>query len=235
MRLKKLLFVSFALIMMSMWNPVITDAEESSALNIVTNENKIIFKLDNLKPGDIAKRELAVQNRSKDDFTYRSDSKFIGGSEELYHEFILEIADSSKTLFSGKMKDFEGLDPRYLKALHEETLLFAVEFPSHLGNEFQGKGFEVQIRFFAEGQTESPQEPNEPNEPETPANPNEPIDPEQQRPIPSDDLGSTPTDGQILPDTATNIFNYLVWGVVFIALGFIMLKALNNRKVTVNN
>ncbi|MGG0716561.1 hypothetical protein ABE096_03025 [Robertmurraya massiliosenegalensis] len=223
---------------MSMWNPLITSAEELSGLNIVTNESKIIFKLDNLKPGDIAKRELTVQNRSKEDFTYTSDSTFTGGSEELYNEFTLEIADSSKTLFSGKMKDFDRLDPRYLKSLHEEALLFSVEFPSHLGNEFQGKGFEVQIRFFAEGQTDNPQEPNEPQEPETPANPNEPVDPndpEPQRPIPSDDLDSAPTDGQILPDTATNIFNYLVWGVVFIALGLIILKALKNRRVTVNN
>lgn len=318
MKLKKLLFTFIVLLIAAIGNPLSTLANSNPALYIATDNNKVLFFLTNLKPGDYATRKLTIQNRGEEDFTYISDAKFKGGSEELYNEFLLEVSDSKGLLYSGKMKDFNGFPPRMLKSLHEEDLNFSVEFPGNLGNEFQGKGFEVQIRFYIEELLDNPEsgnpdsKPEEPGIPENPGNPDSnpeepgtpknpgdpdsnPVEPEMpempenpgnpsnpdsnpedpetpidsnnpnpedpdnsetpsvpevsnpqdpgspdgndtpkpQRPITPEALGSNPLEGQILPATATNIFNYIALGIILTAAGAITLKILERRRLLV--
>lgn len=269
MRLKKKLVYFLALLLIGTWSPLSALADDSSALEIITVEDKVIFNLHNLKPGDTATRIATVQNRSESDFTYQSDARFTDGDEELYNEFLLEIADANQTLFSGKMKQFNGFSPRLLKSMKEEELKFSVEIPEALGNEFQGKSFEAEIRFFIDeyynpedpddpgepndpvdpegpGDPDDPGNPSDPEDPEgpvepgdpedseapgNPTNPEEPNGPEPQQSISPDDLESEPTDGQILPSTATNIYNYIVLGIIFMAAGLIMLRIIKSRKI----
>lgn len=292
-------------------NPILINAQQTPALNIETNDNKVLFNLNNLKPGDTAIRKLTVQNRGELDFTYISDAKLQDGSEKLFNELLLEVSDSKGTLFSGKMKDFVGFSPRLLKSLHEEELLFAVEFPSHLGNDFQGLYSEVLFRFYIEKLIEDPENPNgtDPDSPtETPTEPNpgqenpgdstnpnpdaeetgdsgspgnsespgnienpentdetgtdenedsvnpslpsnsNPEDPSNpgttddskdsdasdvapQRPIDTNTLNTAPVEGQVLPDTATNIFNYILAGVILLSLGIVTLLILKKRRL----
>lgn len=275
----KVLFCFFVLLLsVTIFQSNVTYAEENKRLNIITKENKVLFKLNNLKPGDWATRDLIVQNRSDSDFTYTTDAIFISGSEELYNEFILEISDGAEVLFKGNLRDFEKLSPRFLKAKYEEELIFRVDFPNHLGNEFQGKAFEVQFRFYIndappnpdpedpnpepENPTNpDPEDPNpgdpndnenpdpDPEDPETPDSPDEsgnppvpgdsdsddPKNPDQgeggpQRPIPSDRIDAPPTDGEILPATATNMFNYILAGVLLIASGIVLLLIAKRRR-----
>ncbi|WP_228027653.1 hypothetical protein [Bacillus fonticola] len=294
-------------------------------LDLDTIPDSYLFKISNMKPGDYATRTLTILNPGKRSFTYQSRAEFTGGTEnadedlkdgvDLYNEFLLKVwsldkDDNSKAelLYGGKLKDFEGLDPRYLPSNSAEDLRFRVDFPYELGNEYQGLAFNFELLFGVEArdpdpdpdpenpddpetedpdpedpddpetedpgpenpddpETEDPDDPEtegpdpedpgdpDPEDPETeepdPENPDDPEteepgpenpdDPETEgpdpedpdstsdeneedeinpvRPIDEDDLNSPPSDGQILPDTSTDLFNYLLAGVVFTATG----------------
>lgn len=302
--------------------PLSVSADSEQRLNIKTKKDKVLFDLYNLAPGDWAVRTLTVQNRGEEDFTYNSSSRLEDGSEKLYNEFLLEVTDAEKVLFSGKMKDFNGFSPRLLKAKHEEELLFKVEFPPELGNDFQGLEFDVVFLFHIEeivenstnpGDPGNGTEPNKPNDPEKEKNPGEsqpqnpeeeptipdaekpdheptpnpiseepkidgvvdenpitsvdppneeknpsPISPEQppeetdeeqiideeeeeqdrkemvvkpQQPMDPDALNFPPSEGQVLPATATNMFNFMVAGLIFIAAGATLLFIIRKRKI----
>lgn len=78
----------------------------------------------------------------------------------------------------------------------------------------------------------NPEEPGNPDDPpiipdnpEEPTNPSEPQDPDKinpQHPIDPENLKSPPVDGQILPSTATNIYNYVLGGFVLLSVGGIL-------------
>lgn len=278
MRKNKLLLCLLCLILISFNGTSSAYANDSPQLNIETiSPDKVLFALNNLKPGDTAQRKLTVQNKGNKDFTYLSDAKFTGGSEELFNEFLLDISDSNGILYTGLMKDFTELSPRLLKAGNEEDLIFRVEFPWELGNEFQGEGFGVQFRFYVKDTTpgnpdpdpEDPEDPEnpgnpdpDPEDPENPGNPDpdpedpdNPVDPDPteedpddsgedpaagdtdentagpQRPISPDRMDKPPTDGEILPATATNLFNYIVGGMVLVIVGFVLLFIMRNRRI----
>lgn len=191
----------------------VTASDES--IDIEASPDKVLFSLDNLKPGDWAERKLIIQNRGTNDFTYNTEAKFKGGSKKLFNEVLLKVNDSYQSLYNGKLKDFSGLNPRFLRTLNQEDLLFTVEFPAELGNEYQGLAFEVEFRFLAEEQNIGNPDP----EPETPpGEDNENIEPE--RPIDEDDLESDPVDGQILPSTSTNMYNFVFLGFILLLFGF---------------
>jgi LPXTG-motif cell wall-anchored protein len=185
-------------------------------IDIEASPDKVLFSIDNLKPGDWAERKLIIQNRGTNDFTYNTEAIFKKGSKKLYDEFLLKVNDSNQSLYNGKLKDFSGLNPRFLRTLNQEDLLFTVEFPSELGNEYQGLAFEVEFRFIAEEQINGNPDPDP--DPETPpSDDNENIEPE--RPIGEDDLESDPVDGQVLPSTATNMYNFVFLGFILLLLG----------------
>ncbi|WP_413376037.1 LPXTG cell wall anchor domain-containing protein [Alkalihalobacillus sp. 1P02AB] len=195
---------------------------ETNPISISTSPDSLLFQVDNMKPGDWAERRLTIQNRGSEDFTYNSEVLFQGGSKKLYNEFLLEIENENGLLYKGKLSEFTGFEPRHLKTLHEEELLFIIRFPTELGNEFQGLEFEVEIKFIAEGAEQS-QEPID-QEDDTGNNVVAP-----QRPISESDLGRKVKDGQILPSTATESYNYLVLGICIMVLAS-LLYVYNRRK-----
>ena len=120
-------------------------------IDIATSPHKIFFNLSNLKPGDHITKILTVHNNGKQDFNYLFSNNFVTGSEKFYNELLLKVSDSNKVLYEGKLKDFHKLDARGLKNGTEEELVFAVEIPFELGNEFQGVGCEFQFKLYVEG------------------------------------------------------------------------------------
>lgn len=238
--------------------------ETNNQLNIETDPipDSYLFELSNLKPGDRAIRKLTIKNLGEQDFTYNTQAEFKGGDEKLYDEFTLKISDSNGVIHEGKLNEFNGLAPRFLKSMNEEDLLFEAGFPYELGNDFQGLGFKVEFRFIVEGydppppdepddpsdpndpdspdSSNNPEDPNKPNNPDNledpnnpdsptnpqePTNPTEPHDPDKinpQHPIDPEKLNSPPVDGQILPSTSTNIFNFVLGGIVLIVVGGIL-------------
>jgi LPXTG-motif cell wall-anchored protein len=266
----KILWLVVMVFCLSLIYPVSANAD-ADELRIKTSPDTALFSLYQMKPGDWATRKLTVQNRGDQDFTYHTQSQFISGSEQLFNEFSLKVWDSNQILYDGKLKDFNGLQPRFLQSLNQEDLLFRVEFPYELGNEYQGLGFDVEFKFAVEGygpgpnpdpapnpnpvpdqeanpnpspdpgpDPEEPEEPidsekpNDPNDPSNPSNPNDTdhstnppyeIDIEEikpEHPIGEAELKAEPVEGQILPKTSTNMFNFVVLGIVLLLLGIIL-------------
>jgi LPXTG-motif cell wall-anchored protein len=155
-------------------------------IDIATSPHKIFFNINNLKPGDSATKTLIVNNNGKQDFNYLFSNRFLTGSEKFYNEILLTISDQSNTvLFNGKIKDFEKLEPRFLKTGTSENFIFSIKVPFELGNEFQGLGSEFQFKFYVEGTLG----------------------------------GVLPVDGPKLPNTGSDMFNFLVVGAVLILTG----------------
>ncbi|RXJ01759.1 hypothetical protein DS745_09790 [Anaerobacillus alkaliphilus] len=98
----------------------------------------LLFDLNNIKPGDIASRTLAVSNHGVESFNYVAIHKFTGGSKKFYEELLLKIEDNQSTLYEGKLNEFKRLPARPLESSDIEDLFFQIEVPFHLGNDFQG-------------------------------------------------------------------------------------------------
>ncbi|MCM3669756.1 LPXTG cell wall anchor domain-containing protein [Mesobacillus maritimus] len=130
-------------------NPV-TSAEVRK-IDLVTTPEKVLFDVTNMKPGDYAARTLKITNSGADDFNYLFNSDKKSGSEKLYNALHIIVSDEKGELYNGSLGEFKKLDPRALASQASEELVFTVEFPTHLGNEYQGLECEVELKFYVEG------------------------------------------------------------------------------------
>ncbi|WNS76388.1 LPXTG cell wall anchor domain-containing protein [Bacillus sp. DTU_2020_1000418_1_SI_GHA_SEK_038] len=272
MRLQLLIITFICAYVVLFLKPINIQASTNQQPNIETKPSNYLFDVKNMSPGDWATRILTIQNRGESDFNYNTESYFKDGSKKLYNEFLLKVWDSEEVLYSGKLSDFDGFEPRHLPSKSQEDLKFEVTFPYELGNEFQGLAFDFELRFVIEksGQNPNPEPNPNPNpnpnpvpEPSPDPNPNQdsdsttvtdPIDdnaappttsPETRsdqgndqnnnienpateedtampipiRSIPIEELDAPIVKGQILPSTATNMYNYLLIGVILMTAG----------------
>jgi LPXTG-motif cell wall-anchored protein len=120
-------------------------------INILTTPKKILFNVKDFKPGDHVVRTLKIKNNGNENFKYLASAKLTSGSEKLYEQLLLTITGVNGGIFSDKLSDFTKLEPRILKSSEEEELVFNIEFPKELGNEFQGLYSKVQFKFYVEG------------------------------------------------------------------------------------
>ncbi|MCS0669745.1 CalY family protein [Cytobacillus firmus] len=182
------------------------------------NSNRYLFKVENLKPGDWMPRNITIKNDGNQDFKYTSNigkSKSIKG---LFEALELEVKKDTKMLYEGKLKDFKGFSPRELAKGTEETLFFQVTMPEHLGNEFQNSAAEVEIIFLAEA-TGDPGTDNE-----TPGSgDNNNSGGGTNNSPPSTDATVIPEKVNKLPNTATNNYNLLLIGALFLGAGSVIL------------
>ncbi len=127
-------------------------SEDVMEIDIITTPEKVLFDVDNMKPGDWAERVLEISNGGKEDFNYIISSKLKSGDKKLYNELKLTItSEDNKELFNGTLGQFNKLDPREIKTTDKKKLTFQVNFPAELGNEFQGLTCEVEFKIYAEG------------------------------------------------------------------------------------
>lgn len=127
-------------------------SEDVMEIDIITTPEKVLFDVENMKPGDWAERVLEISNGGKEDFNYIISSKLKSGDKKLYNELKLTItSEDDKELFNGTLGQFNKLDPREIKTTDKEKLTFQVNFPAELGNEFQGLTCEVEFKIYAEG------------------------------------------------------------------------------------
>lgn len=190
---------------------------EEKDLDINTNSNEFLFEVKNLKPGDWMPRNITIRNDGNQDFKYTSNigkSKSIKG---LFEELELEVKKDTKMLYEGKLKDFKGFSPRELAKGTEETLFFQVTMPEHLGNEFQNSAAEVEIIFLAEA-TGEPRTDNE-----TPGSGDNNSGGGTNTSPPATDATVIPEKVNKLPNTATNNYNSLFIGALFIGAGSVIL------------
>ncbi|MDL4838940.1 LPXTG cell wall anchor domain-containing protein [Aquibacillus rhizosphaerae] len=197
--MRKIIASLITFTLLSISSGAVISFASTNPIDIGTFPDKVLFDAENMKPGDGIKRVLTIQNRGTSDFTYNAIVDFTDGSKILFNAFLLEVRDSKGLLFDGKLSEFTGFDKRALEVNHEEELEFVVKFPEELGNEYQGLAFQVEIKFVAE---EIVVDSEEVTTPQTP------IDP-------TDTLG----DGDILPSTATNMYSFLLIGLLIVITG----------------
>jgi LPXTG-motif cell wall-anchored protein len=198
-KFKLILIYSCIILIAAVFIPIGNTGADSSTpeIKIDTLPEKVLFDIDNFKPGDWAPRELTIQNNGNQDFSYNIQSRMKSGSEKLYNQFQLKIEDKSGIVYQGDLKDFKGLDPRPLAAFSEEKLTVTVEFPYISGNEFQGLNTEVEFVLYAEGKNEPPP-PDTENPDKDEDNGNTPPSNDSNNP-PAKDTGSLPQTGEENP------------------------------------
>lgn len=190
---------------------------------LIPNE-KFLFDISNMKPGDWAERELRVKNGGAKDFNYtiRIDNK--QSDRKLFNELELKVYQGGKSnlIFDDKLKDFNGFKPKHLKKGATDSLFFQVEMPYELGNEFQKTSayFEIMIVATAITTTTPPEDSNDPvKQPDSNGKPT-PVNSgtnETQSPIAS--------QGPKLPNTATNLYLLLAVGFILTTTGLTLIYA----------
>ncbi|MBH0156588.1 LPXTG cell wall anchor domain-containing protein [Fictibacillus sp. 5RED26] len=196
-KFKIILIYTCILLVATVFIPIGNTGADSSTpeIKIDALPQKVLFDIDDFKPGDWAPRVLTIQNNGNQDFTYNLQSRMKSGSDKLFNVFHLKIEDSSSVIFKGNLKDFEGLDPRPLAAFSEEKLTVTVEFPYVSGNEYQGLDTDVEFVLYADGENAPPptdtEKPNQDNGSTSPGN-------NSNKP-PSTDTGSLPQTGEDNP------------------------------------
>ncbi|MCU1807644.1 CalY family protein [Cytobacillus firmus] len=210
-----MIFISGIIFFMFLGEKII--GAEKREIDINTTPHGIMFNVENLKPGDWMPRNITIKNDGKQNFKYTSKigkSKSIKG---LFEELELEVKKDTKMLYKGKLKDFKGFSPRELAKGTEETLFFQVTMPEHLGNEFQNSVAEVEIIFLAEATGE----PGTGNE--TPGSGDNNSGGGTNNSPPSTDATVIPEKVNKLPNTATNNYNLLLIGALFLGAGSVIL------------
>lgn len=124
---------------------------EVQKIDLVTTPEKVLFDVTNMKPGDYATRTLKISNSGAEDFNYLFTADKKSGSDKLYEALHIIVSDRNGELYNGTLGEFKKLDSRALASQASEELIFTVEFPTHLGNEYQGLGCEVEFKFYVEG------------------------------------------------------------------------------------
>jgi LPXTG-motif cell wall-anchored protein len=148
--MKKIILLSIFLFLVL--PPFNTAAETNNKeIDLTTDPGKELFDITNVTPGDSFSRNLVKKNNGKKDFHYIITSKFLSGSEIFYDKLDLTVSDSNRILYKGKLFEFKRLAPRLLKNKQNENLLFHIQIPLELGNEFQGMETQFQFNFYAEG------------------------------------------------------------------------------------
>lgn len=120
-------------------------------VDISTSPETVLFDVKNMKPGDWATRSITVNNNGKQDFKYVMSTALKSGAKELYNELLFTVKDKNGDLYKGKLADFKGLEQRTLMKSKSEELTFQIDFPPHLGNEFQGLATVVEFKFYVAG------------------------------------------------------------------------------------
>ncbi|SFB19478.1 hypothetical protein SAMN04488072_10996 [Lentibacillus halodurans] len=166
-----------------------------SGIDISITPEEYLFEIPSMKPGDWAPRTIQIQNNGIHEFEYVTTLQNNGGSDKLFHELLLEIGDAHGELYDGKLADFSGFPPRSLAPSSEEELTFTIKFPEYLGNEFQGLSTHFTLTFQAEEDNNTDQ---------------------------AISGGIVGGGGLPLPDTATDIFTYILIGATLVAAGGII-------------
>lgn len=175
--------------------------EETDLLMDVTPETTL-FDIENMKPGDWAPRSITVENNGNIHFMYDMHMEN-NGEEKLFNVLFMEITDGHSELYNGTLADFSSLTGREVLSGDEENIQITIRFPEDLGNNYQGLDMHFTLIFTAEAKDGMRDE------------------------IIVDSKVGTDGDGQqggaLLPNTATNVFNFILVGGLFLIFATIIM------------
>lgn len=199
---------------------------------LIPNE-KFLFNISNMKPGDWAERELRVKNGGEKDFNYsiRVDNK--QSDRKLFNELDLKVYEGDKSIliFDDKLKNFTGFKPKPLKKGVTDSLFFQVEMPYELGNQFQQTSAYFEIIIVAAANTSTtPEDSDDPVK-----QPDSNVKPTPVNPGTNDTQLPVASQGPKLPNTATNLYLLLTVGLILTTVGLTIIyvnKRLSNKRET---
>jgi hypothetical protein len=199
---------------------------------LIPNE-KFLFNISNMKPGDWAERELRVKNGGEKDFNYsiRVDNK--QSDRKLFNELDLKVYEGDKSIliFDDKLKNFTGFKPKPLKKGVTDSLFFQVEMPYELGNEFQQTSAYFEIIIVAAANTSTtPEDSDDPVK-----QPDSNVKPTPVNPGTNDTQLPVASQGPKLPNTATNLYLLLTVGLILTTVGLTIIyvnKRLSKKRET---
>lgn len=149
--IKKSLVFIIILIILGIPSNVFANTSQQQ-IDLSVNPGGIFFDISNSKPGDKVERKITLLNKGQDSFAYLLSNRFLNGSDLFYNSLLLKITDGeNNVLYNSKLKDFNELEARTLNKGQSEDLLFLIQVPSELGNEYQGLSTEFQFKFYVEG------------------------------------------------------------------------------------
>ena len=187
---------------------------ENNEINISLSPTGTLFDITNMKPGDWAPRTITVKNMGTKDFDYLMQLQN-SGDKKLFNELLLEIKAGEQELYQGKLADFESLPIRKLATGNEENLDVTIRFPEHLGNEFQGLHASFDFIFTAEGND---------SEAET-------VTVQEVMIGKIDSSGSPMSGGPRLPDSTTNLVNFMLIGGALGVGGIVLIIIIYYRRL----
>ena len=207
-RKKTIITFITSLIIVTFMNWTTVLAEEKLSIEVLPD--KELFDVSNMKPGDWAPRSTTIRNSGEVSFEYTTSVKPDSESLKLYNELLLEVRGADEELYNGRLSEFSGFSPRALSPNEKEELKYTVRFPEHLGNDFQGLDAKFTIYYTAEAE--------ESNESGVEA-------------VTGTIESGEGSGGGILPNTATNMFAFILIGTLLISIGSIVsLLVLYNKK-----
>ncbi|QKS70903.1 hypothetical protein FLK61_29700 [Paenalkalicoccus suaedae] len=195
-------------------------------LSLSTSRQAVLFDDSNAKPGDALERDLWVMNDGSINYYYKSSAEFVSGDEYLWDAIMLEVSkvnpdtEEKFELYKGKIADFVGFEPRFLRSQTMELLHFKLYIDYSLDNSYQGLNVDFLVTLWAEAvsSTDPPTDgpptnpppvnpppvdpPNEPD-PEEPENPENP-DPEVPEEPPIIDPPDEPEVDPVEPEEPTD-------------------------------
>ncbi|WP_407271281.1 hypothetical protein [Radiobacillus sp. PE A8.2] len=176
---------------------------EGTEFEMEVSPSGILFNIDDMKPGDWAPRTITIQNSGNKDFQYQMTIRN-DGTEKLFNELLLEIVDVNGELYNGKISEFVNMPLRTLDKSTNEEIEITIRYPEYLGNDFQGLNSKFSFIFTAEGKGNDKVEV-----------------------ISEGQVGSG--NGGSLPDTSSQMFNFLLLGVFFTLTSFMIMHYLKTQ------
>lgn len=147
MKWKYVILYSLTMLLFILYIPISSSGanEQTIKVDLVTTPTNVLFNVQNMKPGDVIKRTLSIENNSNVNVDYQTKAKFKAGSKKLYEQLRLHVTDGQNRLYDGKLSEFTGFDSRKLTQSNADQFVFFVEFPYESGNEFQGLATQFEI------------------------------------------------------------------------------------------
>jgi LPXTG-motif cell wall-anchored protein len=131
-------------------SPMNTNAKENEdkieiSLFLPSND---MFDVKNMRPGYGITKTLIIQNSGNVNYDYYMDAHKQSGSDKLFNQLLLSVTtENGELIFKGKLSKFQNIGLRHLDKSRKEKLIFQIELPPEIGNEYQALQTKV-IYFF---------------------------------------------------------------------------------------
>src|SRR5699024_5543876 len=106
------IFLTGILFLLTM--PCIVTASAEAGSKTEDLPNKMLFQIENMKPGDWKTETYTVSTQRQETTIYALATRFSIGTKKLYYHLHLTVIQRKNTIFRGPLADFQGLEIKTL-------------------------------------------------------------------------------------------------------------------------